>query len=134
MPKYNTRTKDIINSEIKNFPNGFTIKELKEYFDNKNYKIGLTTIYRLINELEENNVVKKYYDENNVAHYKFTKDCVSEHHFYLKCVKCNTITHIDCGCINEFQNHILKKHKFLLDSKNIILEGLCNKCRSFVIF
>ena len=128
---YNTTQKESIKETIKEFSDGFTIKELKELLDNKNIKIGLTTVYRLIGELENKGIVKKYFDENNIAHYKYVKDCVSENHFYLKCVKCNKITHVDCNCINDFQSHIYKQHKFLLDAKNIILEGLCSSCNKF---
>jgi Fur family ferric uptake transcriptional regulator len=128
---YNTKGKEAINSAIKAFSNGFTIKELKDYLDNKNDKVGLTTVYRIIDKLENDGTLKKYYDENNIAHYKYVDDCNSENHFYLKCIKCNKIVHVDCDCINEFQVHIRKKHKFLLDAKNIILEGLCNNCNRF---
>ena len=128
---YNTSQKESIKEAIKEFSNGFTIKELKDYLDNKNIKIGLTTIYRLVFDLEQKMILKKYYDENNIAHYKYVKDCISENHFYLKCVKCNKIEHVDCSCINDFQTHIYKQHKFLLDAKNIILEGLCSSCNKF---
>ena len=129
--QYNTKGKELINSAIKDFSNGFTIKELKDYLDSKGDKIGQTTIYRIIDGLENKNIIKKYYDENNVAHYKYVKDCSNDNHFYLKCVKCNNITHIDCSCIVEFSQHIHKRHKFLLDSRNKILEGLCNNCNKF---
>ena len=50
--QYNTKSREIIKEEIINFPNGFTIKELKDKLDSKNYKIGLTTIYRTIELLK----------------------------------------------------------------------------------
>lgn len=129
--QYNTKGKDLINSAIKEFSNGFTIKELKDYLNQNNQTVGQTTIYRIIDNLENKNIIKKYYDENNVAHYKYVKDCSSDNHFYLKCVKCNSITHIDCSCIIDFSNHVHKQHKFLLDTKNVILEGLCSNCNKF---
>lgn len=129
--QYNTKGKELINSAIKEFSNGFTIKELKDYLNNNNQTVGQTTIYRIIENLENKNIIKKYYDENNVAHYKYVKDCSSDNHFYLKCIKCSKIVHVDCNCINELSAHIHKQHKFLLDTKNIILEGLCSNCNKF---
>ena len=36
---YNTKTKELINSAIKDFSNGFTVKELKDYLiNNRNRK------------------------------------------------------------------------------------------------
>ena len=129
---YNTKTKGIINDAIKCFPNGFTIKELKEYLDNNNQQIGLTTIYRLLDRLEEEGIAKKYFDENNITHYKYVNDCISDRHFYLKCVKCDKIIHVDCDCLNELSVHILKQHKFSIDTRNIILSGICNDCKNFI--
>lgn len=129
---YNTRTKEIVNEEIKYFNNGFTIKELKESLDKKNIKIGLTTIYRTLDKLEEDGIVKKYFDENNITHFKYVNDCSSERHFYLKCIKCDKMYHIDCSCIDELSIHVLRQHKFSIDTRNIILSGICNDCKNFI--
>ena len=45
---YKTKARNILSEEIKEFSNGFTIKELKAKLDNKNINIGLTTIYRTL--------------------------------------------------------------------------------------
>ena len=129
---YRTKTREIVNEEIKNYPNGFIVKELKSDLDKKGVNIGLTTIYRTLDLLEADMMVTKFYDENNIAHYKYVNDCQSETHFYLKCQKCDKIYHVDCSCMDDLGLHILKQHKFKIDTKNIILEGLCNNCRSFI--
>lgn len=129
---YNTKSKEIINEAIKDYPNGFTIKDLKEDLEKKELNIGLTTIYRALDRLTLDGVVTKFYDENNVTHYKYVNDCLSETHFYLKCQKCEKIYHVDCSCIDDLSIHILRQHKFKIDTKNIILEGLCENCRSFI--
>ncbi|MCR5350537.1 MAG: transcriptional repressor [Acholeplasmatales bacterium] len=130
--EYKTKTKEIVNNEIKEIKNGFTIKELKERLDKKNVKIGLTTLYRVLEDLESKEIVKKYYDDENIAHFKYLIDCQSESHFYLKCNRCNKIVHIDCDCINEFYSHVLKKHKFSIETSNLIIPGICNDCKSFI--
>jgi len=129
---YNTKSKEIINEAIKDYPNGFTIKDLKEDLEKKELNIGLTTIYRALDRLTLDGVVTKFYDENNVTHYKYVNDCLSETHFYLKCQKCEKIYHVDCSCIDDLSIHILRQHKFKIDTKSIILEGLCDNCRSFI--
>jgi len=129
---YKTKTKEIIDNEIKLFKNGFTIKELIDSLNNKNIKIGKATVYRHLNDLVLDNTVKKYFDENNESHYKYLLDCESESHFYLKCNKCNKIVHIDCECINDFYFHIINKHKFYIESTNLIIPGICNECKNFI--
>lgn len=132
--KYNTKTKQIIKDEIINYSNGTTIKDLKSDLDKKNLNVGLTTIYRALEELCDLGIVKKYYNEKNIALYKYVNDCISENHFYLKCDKCKKIIHVDCSCIEELYLHILKQHKFSIDFRNIILNGLCDNCKSFINF
>ena len=131
---YNTKTRDAIKEEIKYISDGFTIKELKEILDSKDIKIGLTTIYRTMDILEYEGIVKKYFDEKNIAHYKYVNDCSSERHFYLKCSKCEKIYHVDCSCIDELSIHIMQRHKFMIDTRNIILSGICDNCRTFIKF
>ena len=129
---YNTKTREMINEEIKKYPDGFMVKDLWKNLELQGLKIGLTTIYRTLDKLETDGVVTKFYDQDNICHYKYVKDCTSETHFYLKCQKCQKIIHIDCACIDDLSMHVLKMHKFKMDTKNIILEGLCNNCRSFI--
>ena len=130
---YKTKARNILSEEIKEFSNGFTIKELKAKLDKKNINIGLTTIYRTLELLEDEEIVKKYFDENNISKYKYVNDCQSQRHFYLKCMKCNNIIHVDCECIDDLYLHILKKHKFYIDKKNLIIPGIYDKCKSFVL-
>ncbi len=131
---YNTKTREIIKEEVKLFSDGFTIKELKSILDNKNQKIGLTTIYRTIDILEYEGIVKKFFDEKNIAHYKYVNDCSNDRHFYLKCSRCEKIYHVDCSCIDELSSHIMQQHKFMIDTRNIILTGICDNCRTFIKF
>ncbi|MBQ9900290.1 MAG: transcriptional repressor [Acholeplasmatales bacterium] len=131
---YNTKSREVIKEEIKKITDGFTIKELKNVLDSKNIKIGLTTIYRTMDILEYEGIVKKFFDENNIAHYKYVNDCSSERHFYLKCSKCEKIYHVDCSCIDELSIHIMQRHKFMIDTRNIILSGICDNCRTFIKF
>lgn len=122
---YKTRQKELILDVIKNFKNDFTIKEI---YEKLNQNVGLTTIYRTISKLVEEGKIKKSIDYNNVVHYQYLDECQCDNHFYLKCDKCGSITHVDCDCINDFTNHVLKNHSFKVDNVNIIIKGICKKC------
>ena len=125
--KYKTNNKKCIMNYIEKFNDSFTIKELyNEIIVNNN--IGLTTIYRFIDELLKKDILKKDYNENNIATYQLLEKCEKGNHFYLKCNNCGKLIHIDCDCILELQNHILINHQFKID-KNTIISGLCNKCK-----
>lgn len=122
---YKTKQKDIIINVIKKQNHEFTIKDIYESIKDK---VGLTTIYRLIDKLVEEKKLNKTISSDNTTYYQYLEECSNENHFYLKCDKCGTLIHVDCDCIEELINHINKDHKFIPNKKNIIINGLCRKC------
>jgi len=122
---YNTKQKDIILNTIKNYTKEFTIKDL---YKKLNENVGLTTIYRLIDRLVKENKLSKYIGKDNITYYQYLEECHEDNHFYLKCVKCGDMVHIDCDCILDLSNHIVKKHHFEPSKEHIIINGICEKC------
>ncbi len=123
---YNTKQKKQIMDVIKNNDKPFTVKDIYEKI---NSIAGLTTIYRLVDKMVEEDKLKKYIGKDNKTYYQYLESCDKENHFYLKCNSCGNITHIDCDCIDDLYTHILNNHKFKLSKKNIIINGICNKCQ-----
>ena len=122
---YKTLQKEKILSIIKKYKKEFTVKDIYNQIKDE---VGLTTIYRVIDLLVNEDKLKKYIGKDNITYYQYLKECNEENHFYLKCEECGSIIHIDCDCIEELKNHILNKHKFKLDNKQIIINGICNTC------
>ena len=122
---YETKQKDIIINCIKNHEE-FTINEIYEELKGK---VGLTTIYRKVDSLVEDNKVKKYIGKDNITYYQYLCECDKDNHFYLKCDKCGTLEHVDCDCINELSEHINKNHKFEINKQNIVINGVCKNCK-----
>ncbi len=122
---YKTKQKDKILEEIKNINHEFTVKDL---YNKLNHEVGLTTIYRLVDKLVMDKVLNKYIANDNTTYYEYLNKCDHENHFYLKCLKCSCLIHIDCDCIKELENHISEEHKFNMNHENIIINGICQKC------
>ena len=123
---YNTKQKDLIIEAIKQQQKEFTIKDLYKSLDTN---IGLSTIYRLIDKMILDGKIKKTISKDNNIYYQYLEECTEENHFYLKCDSCKKVIHIDCDCINELYKHINRKHHFNLNKENIIINGLCSKCK-----
>lgn len=122
---YNTKQKDLILNTIKTIKHEFTIKEIYNSLDGK---VGLTTVYRKVDELVLDGIISKYIDKNNVTYYEYLEHCDNDNHFFLKCSSCGELSHVDCECINDLSKHILKNHKFKLNRENVIMNGICSKC------
>ena len=124
MKKYKTKQKDLVLKEITKY-NEFTINEI---YENLNKEVGLTTIYRKIDDLVKEGKVNKYIGKDNITYYQYLEECKEDNHFYLRCEQCGDMTHVDCDCINELSEHIIGKHNFKLNKDKIIINGLCEKC------
>ena len=124
MESYNTKQKDLILNVLKNKEKEFTVKDI---YNELNGKVGLTTIYRLVDKLVLEDRINKSI-KNNIVYYQYLEDCNEENHFYLKCDKCGSLVHIDCDCIIELSNHIFKEHNFKPNREKIIISGICSNC------
>ena len=123
--KYNTKQKDMILDVIRKEKKEFTIKDIYNSLDGA---AGLTTIYRLVDKLVIDGILHKHISKDNITYYEYLEECDKENHFYLKCEKCGNMIHVDCDFVEELENHITNEHKFKLDKKMIIINGICNKC------
>ncbi len=122
---YNTRQKDIIYNEIKKCDKEFTVKDI---YNKVKDSTGLTTIYRLIDKLSNDGVIKKYVKDDNTIYYQYLESCDKSNHFFLKCDNCGKIIHVDCDCVKDLFSHILKKHKFIPKDKQVVINGICDEC------
>ena len=121
---YSTRQKDLIINVIKTKDKEFTIKDIYNELDG----VGLTTVYRLVDKLVEDGLIKKNISNDNTVTYSYLEKCDHDNHFYLKCEKCKKLEHVDCDCIEELYNHINKNHQFKLNKENIVINGTCSRC------
>ena len=124
MENYKTKQKELILDLLKSKKKEFTVKEI---YDELNQEVGLTTIYRLVDNLiVEGRINKSISNGNN--YYQYLEDCDCSNHFYLKCDKCGSLVHVDCDCIIKLSNHIFKEHNFVPNKEKIIINGLCSNC------
>ena len=122
---YNTKQRELILEIIKKDNKQFTVKNI---YDKLCGKVGLTTIYRLVDRLVADRVINKNIGKNNVTYYQYLEKCEEDNHFFLKCDGCGKLIHIDCDCISDLSSHIFKHHKFKANKENVIIYGKCNKC------
>ena len=121
--EYMTKQKSAILDYIKNV-NDFTIKDIEKNTSG----VGTTTIYRELNKLLKEKSIIKIVNDKGITRYQFINHCDCKNHIYLKCNLCGKTEHIDCNFINDFKNHIMKDHSFILATENLVVTGTCKKC------
>lgn len=85
-----------------------------------------STIYRILNKLEEDSVIHSFVGLNGLRWYAKCSGCTVEEHYdnhpHFQCEECNEVT-----CIENAKN----QSEFLgseFQVKNVLLTGLCNRC------
>lgn len=91
-----------------------------------NDEINKSTIYRILNKLEDDGIVHSFVGVNGLKWYAKCLECkVKEHHDnhpHFQCEKCNEVQ-----CINKTNNASkLIGSQFLV--KSVLLTGICNRC------
>lgn len=127
--KYQTKQKELILSYFKDHKSTcITALQLKEEFENQ--KIGLTTIYRCLQQLEKENVIRKYNIEHSTsAVYEYVNHSHnSDTHYHLKCTECDSIIHLECNNFIELTSHIANEHHFMINPCKTTIYGICEEC------
>ena len=132
MAEYKTKQREmILDYMIKNKNIHVTADMIINYFRLYGTPIGKTTVYRNLDKLVTENIVRKFTIEDGVsACYQYAPDgsrCMEHYHF--KCSECGKLFHVHCDFMNEISEHVYKKHKFMIDSSKTVFYGICEECR-----
>lgn len=125
---YNTRQKEIIEKAISKKKKDFSIKEIYLELSANGEGVGQTTVYRLVESLAEEGVIRKTLGADGSVRYQRLDKCNHYGHCYLKCNKCGRFQHVDCEDVCDLSAHIENHHKFKVDEANIVINGTCRSC------
>lgn len=96
----------------------------------KGLRISATTVYRYLERLCQEHVAMKFVAEKGEkAVYQLEhaeKQC--KEHLHLKCLKCGRVIHMDCGFMEEVEEHLKAEHGFALQCEGSVLYGVCEVC------
>lgn len=124
---YKTKQKASIVDFLKTHSSGhITAAGIVAALKNSGEKISTATVYRHLNALVAAGEVRKYITGNGACYQYSGGD--SDGHFHLKCTQCGTLMHIDCDLLSSLAPHIMKHHKFKVDSLRTVMYGVCEKC------
>lgn len=126
--KYNTKNKlTVINCLKANQDKHLTIEEIDNLL---NKKISLASLYRIIDNLVLDGLVRKYViDRNNSACFQYIDNGNKHKHFHLLCTKCGKLFHLECHEVDRLLTHIKDEHGFDVDITKVNLYGVCKECQ-----
>jgi len=89
--------------------------------------IGIATVYRILNLLEDLHIVKSISIHGNES--KVYELNLVAHHDHMVCTKCNTIIEFFDEQLEKLQEKVAINNGFTLQSHNMLLYGICKECQ-----
>ena len=129
--KYKTKQREkIIEYLESNNSRHITADEIIEHFRILGDPVGKATVYRCLEALLSENIVRKYVvSERDSACYQYVEEkSECSNHYHMKCITCGSLFHLECEEVMELKEHILKHHNFQIDVCKTVLYGYCRKC------
>ncbi len=131
--KYKTKQRKVLLDYFETFPGvHVTAGDICEYFRSCKTPIGQSTVYRNLERMVEEGIIKKYIiDSNSPACFEYVEPgshMDAETCFHCKCEKCGKLIHLECEEIAAFKSHLTEEHRFRLDPVRTVFYGLCDEC------
>ena len=93
-------------------------------------KVPTATLYRLMDSLVKEGVVRKYIiGPSSSCCYQYNSCLEDNEHFHLICEKCGRLFHLRCDEVSHLMKHINDEHGFSIDPCRINLYGVCEECQ-----
>lgn len=131
MAEYKTKQREmILDYMIKNKDIHVTADMIIKYFEFHKTPIGKTTVYRNLDRLVSENIIRKFTIEDGTgACYQYAADnCKCKEHYHFKCSMCGKLYHLQSDFMNEISIQVYKEHKFKIDSSKTVFYGICEDC------
>ena len=122
-----TKQRQLIVEHFLGMDNHVAAEDLHEALRSAGQNIGLATVYRTLNLLEQAGLVeqKSFGDGRSL----FELSTPGEHHDHLVCLDCGRVVEFENAEIERLQEKVAAEHNFVLRSHCLDLFGQCEDCR-----
>jgi len=124
-----TKQRQLIYDEISSEKGHYTAETIRNKLCEKNINTGLSTIYRTLQLLEENNIVKRVPLGLDTTVYE-SCDGKNHGHHHMHCIKCGKTMEIHVDMLDDLEKVIKTKYKFTVTGHTVMFTGLCDSCTS----
>jgi len=124
---YMTRQQKAVLHCMESCSHGCTAAELAEMLHGQGESIGLTTVYRQLEKLEQRGEVHKIVTDDG-ARYQYCPAHGNGECFVIQCEQCGCMEHVHCDHLGELYGHLAQEHHFRINPRRTLFYGLCRSC------
>lgn len=93
-------------------------------------EIGLATVYRTLQLLDEVKVVSKLNLDDGCSRYEMNFDEEQHSHHHLICRECSKVIEVEEDLLDTLEEIIEKNYKFEILNHDVKIFGICEKCKN----
>lgn len=102
-----------------------TAEALLEFLKRDNSNVGMTTLYRNLNQLADAGLIKKIDGLEPSAHF----DHNTFEHYHFICEKCQKVYDIPSSVAPDLVKNTTEATGFDITSHDIVFHGICSECK-----
>ncbi|NLM03701.1 MAG: transcriptional repressor [Clostridiales bacterium] len=92
-------------------------------------EIGLATVYRTLQLLDEMQIISKINLDDGCIRYEFNADGDEHQHHHLICQKCGNIIEVELDLLEHLEEEIETIHDFEIKDHKVKFFGICSMCK-----
>jgi Fur family ferric uptake transcriptional regulator len=122
-----TRQRAAISALLDKLDDFRSAQELHDELRRRGEGIGLTTVYRTLQQMAAAGVVDALRTDTGEAVYR---RCSDDHHHHLVCRACGSTVEVQGDQVETWATEVAREHNFSDVSHTIEIFGLCSACTS----
>lgn len=122
----NTRQRAAVVDTLEGMTTFASAQEIHATLSERGHKVGLTTVYRTLQQLNTQGMIDTLQDDSGEMLYR---SCSSvHHHHHLVCTSCRKAVEIDGGPVERWATDVARQHGFVMTGHTADIFGLCAYC------
>ncbi|WP_462420774.1 ferric iron uptake transcriptional regulator [Salinicoccus sp. Marseille-QA3877] len=93
-------------------------------------EIGLATVYRTLELLNELKILDKINFGDGVSRYDLRKEGAEHFHHHLVCINCGSVEEIEEDLLGEVEKKVENDFQFKITDHRLTFHGICRTCTS----
>ncbi|WFD08804.1 Fur family transcriptional regulator [Tepidibacter hydrothermalis] len=127
--KLTPQRRSIVDIMIKNEGKHLNSEEIYDLVKVECPEIGLATVYRTLQLLDDIGAVSKLNLDDGCCRYEINLNDETHNHHHLICKKCNKIIEVEEDLLETLEEQIEKNYGFKIFDHDVKFFGMCNSCK-----
>ncbi|SDY88145.1 Fur family transcriptional regulator [Tindallia californiensis] len=127
--KLTPQRRAVLNMIMDNPGKHLTTEEIYDLVKVQCPDIGLATVYRTLQILNEMDLILKINLDDGCSRYEYNIHQDDHEHHHLICTDCGRIVEVNEDLLDSIERQIEKDYDFSITDHKVKFFGLCSKCR-----